>query len=168
MGDVVGTTTTMPGNYTVTVPLSFGHANTFNTTTSFTQQVEGRCGRNMPVAAFVLPANAAPDTTLTVKTTGNGPGLDTFDPDNAVLDLTAPTTGCGLNQTLTYAWAFTSTPDPLLHFEPNSGSPGFFGTASIETFTPTVDGVYSVQLVATDDSPVPLQGSAEQTVTVAP
>src|SRR5439155_15858415 len=126
---------------------------------------EGRCGRNTPVAQFVVLPPTPPSSVFTVQATGNGVGLDTFDPDNALLDFAAnPTTGCGLNQTLTYAWAFT--PDPGLHFVPNSGDPDFFATASTETFTPIVAGVYTGRRVATDDSPDKLQGSVEHSVIV--
>ena len=103
--------------------------------------VEGNCGLNPPVAFFEMtPPTGA--VGITVQLDG---GLSA-DQDNQILFLstTAPTTGCGLDQTLTYHWTVRDPANVGVDLPRNdSTDPG-------QSFTATTAGAYTVGLTVND------------------
>ena len=102
--------------------------------------MEGRCGLNAPVVdANFDPATQSIDLPVTVDAIVS-------DADTEVLFLdtgSSTSSGCGLNQSFSYAWSFATQP---------LDSTGTFADAhaASTTFTANTDGSYSVQLVVGD------------------
>ena len=142
IGDHVVSGDPVPGHYTLALSLTFGGSNSSQTTTvnSSAVEVEGRCGLNAPVVdANFDPATQSIDLPVTVDAIVS-------DADTEVLFLdtgSSTSSGCGLNQSFSYAWSFATQP---------LDSTGTFADAhaASTTFTANTDGSYSVQLVVGD------------------
>ena len=100
--------------------------------------VEGKCGLNPPVAFFEMTS-----TTGVVPVNVSVDGGLSSDQDNQVLAVstTAPTTGCGLDQPLTYHWTVQDPADGGVRSD--SAEPGY-------SFVATREGFYTVSLTVDD------------------
>src|SRR4051812_30389867 len=113
VGDIAGPPA-VAGDYHLVLSLSYGRASAFTTQAGPTVHVGGRCGLNPPSADFVL----SPDPVTIVGQTLTGEQADVLstDADNIELDLLTGTpnfsTGCGLQQTLSFAWRLTTPVTP--------------------------------------------------------
>jgi hypothetical protein len=103
-----------------------------------TVPVEGNCGLNTPVAFFEM----TPSTGAVPVIVSLDGGLSS-DQDNQILAVstTAPTTGCGLDQSLTYHWTVQDPADGGVRSD--SADPGY-------SFEATLDGPYTVTLTVDD------------------
>jgi len=121
--------------------------------------VSGRCGLNAPF----VDAQFDPLPPQAVGTVVTGTSLAT-DADNETLMLFPATpdpgtsSGCGLNQTLSYAWTFASKPGTSLA---TLAPPD----ATVTHFTPDVAGAYSVQLVVGDGTTSGVAGNGKTSAT---
>jgi hypothetical protein len=150
-----------PGYYFLSLDIAFGSTNEPVTTILSPTQVNvgGRCGLNPPF----VDAHFDPLSPQAVGTVVTGTSLSS-DADNATLTLIRATpdpgtsTGCGLSQTLSYAWSFASTP-------PLSAAALAPPDAAITQFTPDVEGDYSVQLVVGDGTTSGAAGDGKASAT---
>jgi len=150
-GDVAGPSA-VPGNYHLVVSLNYGRAaSAFSTQAGPTVHVGGRCGLNAPFADFDLSPGPIPMTTVgtTLFADALAPVASSSDADNTELALVigAPnpnfSTGCGLDQTLSFAWLLEQKP---------IGSAAVLSADSgrLTDFTPDVEGDYSLKLSLSD------------------
>src|SRR3954468_19393246 len=146
-GDVAGPSA-VPGNYHLVVSLNYGRAaSAFSTQAGPTVHVGGRCGLNAPFADFDLSPGPIPMTSVGTPLLADATTLST-DADNVELRLLTGTPnfsdGCGLQQTLSYAWRLTVVP-------PGSTTAALTTpTGPTTSFTPDVEGDYSLKLSLSD------------------
>jgi len=150
-----------PGYYFLSLDVAYGSTSQPVTgIVSPTQiNVSGRCGLNAPF----VDAQFDPLPPQAVGTVVTGTSLAT-DADNETLMLFPATpdpgtsSGCGLNQTLSYAWTFASKPGTSLA---TLAPPD----ATVTHFTPDVAGAYSVQLVVGDGTTSGVAGNGKTSAT---
>jgi len=149
----------IPGNYQLKVTLTYGRPQTpsQNELAAPTVHVGGRCGLNAPFPDVTF--NPLPPTVVgTTVTTDASP---TSDADNVrLLFGSGPpsfSAGCGLDQSLTYAWALLSP----------TGSSAALSTAAgiVTSFRPDFVGNYDVQLTVADGTTSGANGDGTATTT---
>jgi len=149
-----------PGYYFLSLDVAVGSTNEPGTILSPTQvNVGGRCGLNAPfVDAHFDPLSPQPvGTVVTGTSLASDADIETLTLIPATPD-PGTSSGCGLNQTLSYAWSFASTP-------PLSAASLAPPDAAITHFTPDVAGNYSVKLVVGDGTTSGAAGDGKASAT---
>jgi len=149
IGDQTDATGTHPGFHYLSLDFAYGSTHEPFTTILQPREINvgGRCGTNVPFPEAVFTASSVQAGTLI--------GIDattSSDADNdplTFLPSSDTSTGCGLQQQLTYAWFLETRPS-------GSAADVLLGTGTAQfTFTPDLPGGYDLALHVTDDTAPP-------------